>query len=165
VRLTSEIGLELRTNGYVPAGYGYLMKGIVDIPSSGLDLRMPFRDSISSVLSLIENLKDGNWAYLPLEDGSEMSRSLRSYFHIDPMFTRQISFLSRLNPIQIKAIPEQIKDKVLEWACDLESAGVTGDGLSFSPKEKEVAHSITFNIHNCSIEQLNNMGMNLRERQ
>jgi len=121
---------------------------------------MPFRDSISSVLALIESLREDKKVYLPIDDGSDLSRSLRSYFQIDPMFVRQISFLSRLNSVQTRAIPEQIKDKVLEWACDLETAGVTGDGLSFSPKEKEIAHFITFNIHNSTIDQLNNMGMN-----
>ena len=42
----------------------------------------------------------------------------------------------RLNVTQVMAIPEQIKDKVLDWACDLESAGVFGEGLSFTQKRE-----------------------------
>jgi hypothetical protein len=152
--------IAINTNGYVPAGFGYLMKGILELPSSDSNLRVPCRDSISAVLSLIENLKGRNIAYCPIEDGSTMSRALREAYQIDPMFSGQVSFHSRLNSVQIRAIPERIKDRVLEWACDLECAGITGDGLSLSQEEKAKAHSITFNIHNSNIEQLNNMGEN-----
>ena len=78
------------------------------------------------------------------------------------MFADQITFLLHLNSCQIRAIPEQIKDRVLDWACALESVGVTGDGLSFSAKEKEIAHSVTINISDSHIEQLNNSGTNQR---
>ncbi|MGA2700072.1 MAG: hypothetical protein ABSH35_03110 [Isosphaeraceae bacterium] len=152
--------IAIDTNGYVPAGYGQLMRGIVELPSSGLDLRMPFRASVSDVLSLIDSLNGNNGAYLSIEDGSDLSRDLRSFFGVNPMLSQHISFIQKYNSVQIKAIPEKIKDKVLEWACDLETAWVTGEGLSFSPKEKEIAHSVTFNIRNSNIEQLNNMGQN-----
>jgi hypothetical protein len=78
------------------------------------------------------------------------------------MFAHQITLLLHLNGAQIAAIPNHIKDKVLDWACALEAGGVTGEGLSFSAKEKEIAPSVTFNISNSQIEQLNNLGTNQR---
>jgi hypothetical protein len=44
--------------------------------------------------------------------------------------------------------------------CALEAAGVTGEGLSFSAQQKQIAHSVTFNIHNNQIEQFINLGVN-----
>jgi hypothetical protein len=153
--------IAMNTNGFIPEGYGYVGSGIKDLPCGGLDLRYPLRDSISSVLATIEQLGGNNQAYVPV-DNDGLAEEIRDYFRINPMFAHQVSFVSKLNRLQIRAIPEQIKDRVLEWACDLEAAGVTGDGLSFSEQEKQIAHSITFNIHNSTIGQLNNQGINLR---
>jgi len=50
----------------------------------------------------------------------------------------------------------------LDWACSLETAGVTGDGQSFSDNEKQVAQAVIFNISNSSIDQLNNSGDNIK---
>jgi hypothetical protein len=63
---------------------------------------------------------------------------------------------------QVRAVPERIKDKVLEWALALERAGVTGDGMTFSVKDKEIAQTVTFNIYGSQIGQLSNLGTNLK---
>jgi AbiTii len=73
-----------------------------------------------------------------------------------------VTFLIKMNTNQLKAIPEHIKNHVLNWACDLEAAGVTGDGMSFSPMEKATAQNVVFNINNSHIEQLSNSGVNRR---
>jgi hypothetical protein len=112
------------------------------------------------VWSWIKDLNNGQEIYCPIYEGTDFSRAIRSLFRFHPMFARRITFQLHLNDAQIRAIPEQIKDEVLDWACALEAAGVTGDGLSFSAKEKEVAHSVTFNISDSHIEQLNNSGLN-----
>lgn len=147
------------TNGYVPAGFGYLKSGIEDIPFFGT-FETPLRESISFVLSTIENLKAGKQNNLFLNVGADLTETIRSHLHIDPMFERQITFVMRLNRTQVLAIPEQIKDKVLDWACALESAGVIGEGLSFSHGEKEAAHNINISLYKCTVEQLNNLGKN-----
>jgi hypothetical protein len=155
-----ETSLAYNTNGYIPAGYGFVKDGVEPLPDHGLTAPAHVRDSISGVLSMIEAINGGQAIYWPLEEGTEYTNALRRCYRFNPMFARQITFMWRLSDTQIKAIPEQIKDKVLDWACALEAAGVTGDGLSFSAKEKEIAHSITFNIHDSHIEQLNNLGTN-----
>jgi len=154
--------LAYKTNGYIPAGYGHLMNGIEDLHSCDLTAPAHLRDSISTVLSWIEGLNKGEGIYHPIAEGSDCSRAIRSVVHFHPMFARQITLMLHLNGCQIRGIPEQIKDKALEWACALEAAGVTGDGLSFSSKEKQIADSINFNIINSHIEQLTNSGTNRR---
>lgn len=42
---------------------------------------------------------------------------------------------------QISAIIEQIRTRLLEWALSLEQAGILGEGMSFTEKEKEKAKS------------------------
>jgi hypothetical protein len=55
-----------------------------------------------------------------------------------------------------------VKNKILDWACDLESAGVTGDNQSFSDREKRDGQTVTFNISGSNIGQLNSSGDNLK---
>jgi hypothetical protein len=155
--------LAMQTNGHIPAGYGFVMNGIQELPGFGINPIMPVKESISTVLSWIESPEKGHGIYFPIDRAMDVDRYVRS--HVNPMFRNQVSFMLRLNDAQVKAIPEQIKDKVLDWACALECAGVTGDGLSFSAKEKELAHAITFNISGSHIEQLNNLGNNLKGNQ
>lgn len=157
--------LAYHTNGYIPAGYGQIKSGVEDLPALDLTPPASVRESISTILSWIENLDKGNEVYNCIPEDSDYGRALRKIVRFNPMFAHQISFMAHLNGPQIRAIPEQIKDKVLDWACDLEHAGVRGENLSFTPEEKQIAHSITFNISGCSIEQLNNLGTNLKSKQ
>ena len=151
--------LAMNTNGYVPAGFGMMMKGIQDVPGFG-SFPVSLPDAIASILTMIESIGQGRGVFLSVEEGTETSRSLRSHFTINPMYERQITFVMRLNTMQVKAIPEQIKDRVLDWACDLEAAGVNGEGMSFSAEEKAIAHTTIFNIDRSIIDQLNNHGKN-----
>jgi AbiTii len=44
----------------------------------------------------------------------------------------------------IKKIPDAVRDTVLRWTLKLESDGITGEGMTFSPQEKEIAKSIDY---------------------
>lgn len=151
------------TNGYVPAGFGFVMNGIEDLTGFDVPERYQLRAPISEVSSLIESLGGGKCIYLPVVAGSEYDRLLRACVHFHPLFARQITLLTKLNSAQVKAIPDRIKDKVLDWACKLEAAGVTGEGMTFSVEERRIAGGVTFNIFGSHIEQLNNHGANHRE--
>jgi hypothetical protein len=152
--------LAYNTNGLIPAGYGRLMNGVQQLPASYLDIPIPVIDSISTVLTWIEQFVD--IVSFPIPEGTEVSRAIRRTFRFPPMVADQITFLYHLNGSQIKAIPERIKDKVLDWALALERAGVTGEGISFSKEEKRIADSVTFNITGSTIGQLTNSGINRR---
>lgn len=49
---------------------------------------------------------------------------------------------------KIVGILDAVRNRVLDWALELEKAGILGDGLSFSLKEKAAANnpSVTYNI-------------------
>lgn len=153
--------LAVRTNGYVPAGFGLVMDGIKEI--NGFDTPdIPVKESVSDIVTTLEGLARKNHGlYYPIPQTPAMDR-LRSRLCSDPRFETQLSLLFRLNERQVQSIPEKVKDKVLDWALALEEAGVTGDGMTFSAREKEIAHNVTFNIMNSTIEQLNNQGNNQR---
>jgi hypothetical protein len=150
--------LVYRTNGYVPAGYGMIMNGIADVGSGTFTIDWYVPDSISQVLVMIDAVTTKNHGlYFPLPN-DERTEGLRSNF--DSFVADQISFMIELNRSHVVVIPEAVKDKVMDWALALERSGVSGEGLTFSDKEKTEAHAITFNINNSKIEQLNNMGDN-----
>ena len=54
-----------------------------------------------------------------------------------------------LDVTHIKGIVEKVRSLLLSWSLDLESAGVKGEGMNFSDKEREAAKgvSITNNYH------------------
>jgi hypothetical protein len=150
----------MNTNGYVPAGFGRLQKGIIKMPALGILDRNPVRHSISDVLTFIQSRTANNIIARVFEHGSPQDMAIRKCICINSDYSDQVTFALELNSVQIASIPEKIKDKVLDWACDLELAGVTGEGMSFSPEEKAIAHNTTFIIHNSTIDQLNNHGKN-----
>ena len=51
---------------------------------------------------------------------------------------------------QIKSVLEQVRTQLLNWALQLESQGILGDGINFSVEEKTIATEkrSTINIHN-----------------
>ena len=57
-------------------------------------------------------------------------------------------------------ILDSVRSRVLQWALDLEAAGIVGDGLSFSPGEVKAAQQVTNitnhigSMHNSQIQQL-----------
>jgi hypothetical protein len=149
------------TNGFVPAGFGRITNGLQPLPAPNFDVRVPVGAPLSAVMTWIADLDKGEQGIYQTVD-ERMDQLLRDMYWFDPMYAQQITLMLRLNDSQVRAIPERIKDKVLEWALALERAGVTGDGLTFTAREKEIAHSVTFNISHCQIEQLNNLGTNLK---
>ena len=50
-----------------------------------------------------------------------------------------------INPTQITKILSNIRSLVLDWALLLESKGIYGEGLMFSPEEKKEAKNVTYN--------------------
>jgi hypothetical protein len=51
-----------------------------------------------------------------------------------------------LNRSEVLAIPQHVRNIVLDWSLRLDKAGVRGEGLSFSSREKEQAHSVSINV-------------------
>lgn len=61
-----------------------------------------------------------------------------------------------------------VRNRVLQWSLDLESAGVLGDGLSFTPVEVQAAQQVTHNtitigtMNNSQLQQLSSGSQSLR---
>ena len=148
------------TNGYIPAGYGLLKSGIIPLDGFG-NITLPVVVSISTVSSWIAKLQGGDKLYVsaPNETAAWLRRSLSCSW---PEILDQITFMVQLNSSHVQDIPEQVKNKVLDWTCSLESAGVTGEGHSFSNQERQTAQSVVFNITNSKIDQLNSAGANIK---
>ncbi len=49
---------------------------------------------------------------------------------------------------EIVGILNAVRNKVLDWALELESKGILGEGMSFSDNEKKLANSVTYSITN-----------------
>lgn len=76
-----------------------------------------------------------------------------------PLPTDMIQFLNSQSPVQfgnmvlelsggqIAHILESTRGRVLDWALKLEEAGVTGQGISFSDRERQIAQAQPMNIH------------------
>lgn len=46
----------------------------------------------------------------------------------------------------LHGVVEIVRNQILEWSLELEAKGVLGEGMTFSPGEKEAASSIVFNV-------------------
>lgn len=151
--------LVFQTNGPIPVGWGMTGNGIMDYPG-GFVVDRPMVDGMGEVVSLIETITGtGNGLYMQMEDGGNLD-GFRNTLH--PYFADQVTFLLKMNAAQVRAIPEAVKDKVLDWACALERRGVYGDKMTFSDQERRLAHAVTFNINGSNIGQLTNSGNNHR---
>ncbi|CAK1746763.1 AbiTii domain-containing protein [Vibrio crassostreae] len=53
------------------------------------------------------------------------------------------------------SILESVRNEVLNWALELESKGVIGDGMSFSKEEKQAASNVTYQVTN-NIQNMTN---------
>ena len=87
------MSLALKTNGYVPAGFGRIMNGVQEL--SGIDLGVPARidEPISTVMSMIESLNQGSGIYRTIPRGSDLDKAVRGIVNLDPMFAHQVEFL------------------------------------------------------------------------
>lgn len=60
----------------------------------------------------------------------------------------------KFSPIQIKGVVERIRSQVLDWALDLEGRGVLGEGMTFTPQEKQAVQEQHYHFGNVSGSQI-----------
>lgn len=150
-----------QTNGYIPAGFGYMMNGMRTMEHISFQPTRKIIDPISTIQGWIAILDKGDGLFEQVEP--QIANSLRRTLKCEmPDILNQLSFHMRLDGSQIRDIPEHIKTQVLDWACDLEAAGITGADQTFSADERNAAKTIIFNISNSTIDQLNSAGTNVK---
>jgi len=98
------------------------------------------RQSVAELESLIEHQEAGEKLIMPFPP--------EAHHHL----CQAIGFQTQLNLFvdesEIVRIIETVRNIILNWALKLEEDGVIGEGLSFSPKEKESASKGPQNITN-----------------
>jgi hypothetical protein len=55
---------------------------------------------------------------------------------------------------QIRAVVSTVRNRILNWALDLEGRGVIGEGMSFTPQEKQVVQEQHYHFGNVSGSQI-----------
>ena len=125
--------------GYIPFNFGNLSK-----QNRGLYETFTTVHIINPVSMLIEFSKNQNTLY------SDLPASKASY--LQEMTDCDFQLLWAINPAQITRIISNIRSMILDWALLLESKGIYGEGLMFSPEEKKEAQSVTYN------NTINNIG-------
>lgn len=55
---------------------------------------------------------------------------------------------SIIHKTSVFALLEAVRNVIIDWSLKLESAGILGEGMTFTQKEKQTAMSNTYNIHN-----------------
>jgi hypothetical protein len=73
-------------------------------------------------------------------------KSIGPVFFDSSALPQKVEFSS----LQIKQILEAVKNKLLDWAIELEQRGILGENMSFDPEEKQSAKSQTFHIQNAT---------------
>lgn len=108
--------------------------------------------SISQIENLVENSKGGSFLIkFPAEQAGLVMK----------LIGRQLEPALHASLHQLVLIIDSVKTKIMEFALDLESRGILGEGMTFSKQEQQLAESITYNtinIHsmeNSQIQQAN----------
>jgi len=97
--------------------------------------RCPVYQSIASIEEVLERSTDTNYLISPF---SGRKQSL-----LAEMLGFNTEFRAHISPAAIFSVLDNVRNRVLDWAISLEKAGILGDGLTFTPKEKEAAKVMT----------------------
>jgi len=104
-------------------------------PTSDLEEKVSRRRIVQSVASIEELVSGGRGAELMLPFSAEMQTVLMRHCD-DP--SPPVPY-TVVQPSQLHGILDAVRNAILTWSLRLESDGIMGDGMSFSPKEKEIA--------------------------
>ncbi len=115
--------------GYIP----------VELPRE-LDVEMndfPMGQSIAEIESTLSF--KGGFVYLALPN--QIQQDLRQ------LYSRQVEFHYRIPLSRINALLEQVRNRILDFAVQLERKNILGSGMSFNHQEKQKAQMMTINVH------------------
>ena len=118
--------------------HGWIPFTFPDAKTEQLFSACPVLESVSSLEAL--SLGSPN-IYQPVPDGMVrlLTSGNRSGFG---------EVIMQISPGTVAHILESVRGRILDWALDLESAGVVGDQMSFEKIEVDRAQSVTFHITN-----------------
>lgn len=60
----------------------------------------------------------------------------------------------RFSPVQVQGVIEIVRSRILEWALDLESRGILGEGMTFTQQEKKAVQEQHYHFGDVSGSQI-----------
>lgn len=105
----------------------------------------PIHDSVSQIIDLVERSDGGS---VMIKFPQDMSMTIMR------MIGRDIEPTLHIPVHQLVRIVDVTKTKILDFALDLETRGILGEGIRFSKAEEQLAQSITY--HTINIERMDN---------
>lgn len=60
----------------------------------------------------------------------------------------------RFSAVQVQGIIEKVRSRVLDWALDLEAKGVLGEGMTFTPRERQTVQQQHYHFGDVSGSQI-----------
>lgn len=60
----------------------------------------------------------------------------------------------KFSTVQIQGLIETVRSRILDWALDLEGRGIIGEGMSFTPQEKQAVQEQHYHFGNVSGSQI-----------
>jgi AbiTii len=106
-------------------------------PVIGGEHEVQFGNSIAEIFALLEGGGSVVMGPVPVKVSKRVSQD--AGFNVE--VKRQISKAA------LAAILEAVRNVIHDWALNLERAGISGEGISFSQNEAERAQSVVVNIH------------------
>lgn len=95
--------------------------------------------AIGELVAIAENDKSGN-LQVPFSQHTKNALMKMMDIPLEPTLL--------VSDAQIHGILEAVRNEILNWALDLETKGIIGDGMSFSNEEKAVASQVTYQVTN-----------------
>ncbi|UIX80793.1 hypothetical protein [Xylella fastidiosa] len=114
----------------------------------------PIKQSVHVLIQMTQEPPGTSFSYFHPELECRLPEVMRRSFGEDVRLVRVLSNL------QVHGILEKVRDKVLQWALNLEAKGVLGKGRLFSPQEKQIVKNDTVNVGGVknSTDQIRAMG-------
>lgn len=105
------------------------------------------RQSIPELIRL-QNSESGIFSHFPPDVEQTLIRMMRESMGI------AMRPALRFSVVQIEGIIETVKSRILHWALDLEGRGIIGEGMSFTPQEKQAVQQQHYHFGDVSGAQI-----------
>ncbi len=110
-------------------------RGWCPIYGKGVEsLKRGIAQPIGELQALVASFQDQG--YLTISVSESLAESLRNQVGFPCDIKMHVS------PAAITGIVEAVRNNILEWTLKLETAGITGDGLTFTPEEAKAAQEV-----------------------
>ncbi|MFV8630663.1 hypothetical protein ACNRDB_14440 [Ralstonia pseudosolanacearum] len=105
------------------------------------------RQSIPELIQLAQSTT-GVFSHFPSEAEHTLMKMMRESSGV--MMRPVLKF----STVQVLGVVEAVRNRVLEWALDLEAKGVIGDGMTFSQEEKQLVQQQHYHFSNVAGSQI-----------